>query len=365
LCTLGYTGRHLLRREVRLGSNQAVEQDAGLRLDWVANGPSPANFPIMDDRIGMVVSTEELATEIATKVTGHAPSKARRFTTGARHYVFEVQFANRMPVVVRIGGQSARAEIDGAVHLSGLLRPRGVPLPRILAENVKGELPWLVLERLPGTDLGAVMANLTSAQLERIAIGVSRAQAITAKTASAGRYGYAALPEQAPHSAWSQVLEANLDRSRRRIASARLFDPTLVDVVQTALTSRRDQIDRIEPIPFLHDTTTKNVIVTPDGNLSGIVDVDDLCFGDPRYPAALTLAVLLAYGGPIEYVSAWLRHAEKPDDPTFRLYVALFLLDLMAEHGHLFNGNERPSVPEERDSLRQAFQDSLRSAMAW
>jgi aminoglycoside phosphotransferase len=319
---------------------------------------------IMDDRTSTAVPTIGLATEIASRVTGHTPSTASRFTTGARHYVFEVQFVNRLPVVVRIGDQSARAEMNGAVRLSGLLRPLGVPLPEVLAENVKAELPWLVLERLPGTDLGAVITNLSGEQLEQIAISVARAQAITATTASGARYGYAALPEQAPHSAWSQVLEANLARSRRRIASARLFDPTLVDAVQTALIALRGHIDRIEPIPFLHDATTKNVIVAPDGNLSGIVDVDDLCFGDPRYPAALTLAVLLAYGGPVEYVSAWLRHAEKPDDQTFRLYVSLFLLDLMAGHGQVFNGNQHPSDPVERASLRRAFQDSLRLATA-
>lgn len=314
----------------------------------------------MDDRAGTIAPTEQLAADIAKEVTGHVPSKMRRFATGTRHYVFEALFETRAPVVVRMGDQSARMEMGGAVHLSQLLRPLGVPLPEILAENVKGVLPWMVLQRLPGTDLGVVIANLTGAQLERVAISVSCAQAITARTASAGRYGYAAFPQQAPWSTWSQVLEANLHRSRMRIAAARLFDPTLVDAVETALTDRRKQIDCIEPVPFLHDTTTKNVIVTPDGRFSGIVDVDDLCFGDPRYPAALTLAVLLAYGGPVEYVSAWLQHAETPDDPIFRLYVSLFLLDLMAEHGQVFNGNERPSAAHERASLRQVFQDSLR-----
>ena len=52
--------------------------------------------------------------------------------------------------------------------------------------------------------------------------------------------------------------------------------------------------------------------------------MDDLCFGDTRYPAALTLAALMAYGGPESYVSAWLRHAKQPDDRTFRLYVSVF-----------------------------------------
>jgi hypothetical protein len=72
------------------------------------------------------------------------------------------------------------------------------------------------------------------------------------------------------------------------------------------------------------------------------VDVDDLCFGDPRYPAALTMAVLMAQGGPVAYVKAWLRHAAQTDDPVFWLYVSAFLLDLMSEHGHRFNGMNTP-----------------------
>ena len=318
----------------------------------------------MNDPVVMRVPSLELAIEIAAEVAGQLPMKTRRFATGARHYVFEAHFANLPPIVVRIGDQSAQAEMKGAVHLSRLLKPRGVPLPTIVAADVTAELPWLVLERLPGSDLGAVMARLSDEQLDQIAAGVASAQIIAGKTDSAGRYGYAVLPEQAPFTTWGQVLAANLDRSRRRIASAGLFDVALVDVVQVLLTSNRDQIDRIEPTPFLHDTTTKNVIVTSDGGLSGIVDVDDLCFGDPRYPAALTLAVLMAYGGPVQYVSAWLRHAKQPDDQTFRLYASLFLLDLMAEHGQTSNGNERPSDPEARAGLRRVFENSLRLAGA-
>jgi aminoglycoside phosphotransferase len=301
----------------------------------------------------------ELAAGIAEGVTGCAATMVRRFTTGARHYVFDVDFANRPSVVVCTGNSSARSEMVGAIYLSGLLRPRGVPLPIILAKDVQAEFPWLLLERFPGTDLGAVINCLSNEQLERIAAAVAHAQAVTAESCSASRYGYAALPDQAPYDAWSQVLDANLTRSQRRITSAGLFDVGLVGIVRAALNTIRDRIDGIAPTPFLHDTTTRNVIVAADGTFSGIVDVDDLCFGDPRYPAALTLAVLMAYGGPVHYVSAWLRHAGRPDDCVFLLYVTLFILDLMAEHGQVFNGNERPSSPEDRAALRLAFDDSL------
>lgn len=309
----------------------------------------------------MNAPTAELAAAIATKVTGRSPTNVSRFTTGARHYVYEAAFGDGTAVVVRIGSPSAKAEMAGASQLSGLLRPLGVPLPAILGENVAADLPWLVLERLPGTDLGAVIAHLSEEQLERIAARVAQAQAIVGRTASAGRYGYAATPGRAPHEKWPQVLDDNLERSRSRITAAGLFDPALVDAVRSALDLERRRLDRTPPVPFLHDTTTKNVIIARDG---GIVDVDDLCFGDSRYPAALTLAVLLAYGGQVSYVAAWLRHAGQQDDATFRLYVVLFLLDLMGEHGHAFNGNERPSDPVARASLQRAFEENLRLVTA-
>lgn len=297
----------------------------------------------------------ELASDIAARVVGRVPISTQRFTTGARHYVVDVAFADHAPVVVRIGYASAHAEIAGAIRLSALLRPRGVALPAILAADAQAKFPWLVLERLQGTDLGAVVLRLSHHQLDQIAAYVAQMQAITAETGAVGRYGYAVHPEQAPYAEWSQVLRDNLARSRRRMASAGLFDLGLVDAVEARLATLRADVDAIVSTPFLHDTTTRNVIVASDGRFSGIVDVDDLCFGDPRYPAALTLAVMQAYGGPFGYVSDWLRYAGHDDDRVFRLYVLLFLLDLMSEHGLAFNGNAPPSTQDTRTRLLQAF----------
>ena len=47
--------------------------------------------------------------------------------------------------------------------------------------------------------------------------------------------------------------------------------------------------------------------------------------------------------------------AEHSDDRLFRLYVALFLVDLMGEQGQSFNGNERRSTPRAMQLLLQAF----------
>jgi aminoglycoside phosphotransferase len=304
--------------------------------------------------------TSVLAADLATAALGRPPIEMRRFNTGAHHYVFEATFADHPPVVVRIAAEHSRAAMAGAVKLSNQLRPLGVPLPEIIAEGVNHHFSHIVMERLPGTDLGDAISGFSDANLDAIATRVAQAQNITSQTARGTRYGYGIGPADAPHERWSQVLLDNLARSQRRIAAAKLFDEDVVRAIANKVSAARSELDALPPVPFLHDTTTKNVIVTPGGSFSGIVDVDDLCFGDPRYVAALTLASLRTIGGPTYYVDAWMNAANQPIDQIFRLYVALFLVDFMSEHGQEFNNNATPSSVECRKRLLAIFAESLR-----
>ena len=301
-----------------------------------------------------------IAADLATAAVGQAPIDVRRFSTGAHHYVFEATFANRLPVVVRIAAEHSRAAMAGALRLSRLLRPQGVPLPEIIAEGVNHRFSHLVMERLLGTDLGEVISGLSDTNLEAIAMKVAQAQNVTSKTVWGTRYGYGIEPADAPHERWSQVLLDNLARSQRRIVAAKLFDNDVVNTMAHMVSAARAELDALPPVPFLHDTTTKNVIVTPEGPFSGIVDVDDLCFGDPRYVVALTLASLIAFGGPTHYVDAWMNAADYLNDRIFRLYVALFLVDFMSEHGQEFNGHVLPSSADCRNRSLHVFAESLR-----
>lgn len=302
------------------------------------------------------VPTPALALAAAWAATGRVPAEVCRFRTGVAHHVYEAPFDDgRLSIVIRMGTPGQRAGLAEGVRLNRLLRPLGVPLPEVLAAGLDEPCPWVALERLPGTDLVYVIGALSNGQLRAVAEGVAAAQVGAARAGSAGRYGYAAASAAAPHPRWSGVLEANLARSRVRLQAAGLFGTGPVETVAKLVEKRRDELDAVPATAFLHDTTTKNVIVASDGTFSGIVDVDDLCWGDPRYAPALTLAVLLAYGGPSAYIDHWMRAAGHRDDGLFRLYVALFLVDLMGEHGQRFNGNERPSTPEARNRLLRAF----------
>lgn len=79
----------------------------------------------------------------------------------------------------------------------------------------------------------------------------------------------------------------------------------------------------------------------------------------PCAALASDLATAATGSRPVRYVDAWLRLAGYRDDRIFRLYVGLFLVDFMSEHGQTFNANRRPSSVAERANLLRPFAECL------
>ena len=118
------------------------------------------------------------------------------------------------------------------------------------------------------------------------------------------------------------LLRSGLRRSRARIVAAGVADPGYADRVEAYLERHRAYLDAVAPTPFLDDTTTKNVLIA-DGTLSGIVDVDYLCFGDPLLTVALTRMALLARGWDTDYIDYWCAAlARAAPRPILDLYTA-------------------------------------------
>ena len=311
-------------------------------------------MPISD-----AVPDEPLARRIVVQHLGVQPLEVRRFLTGNMHYVYEATFADRSPVVVRIAASYGHAAMRGAAQLSRRLRPHGVPLPAILAENLDGPFPHLILERLPGTDLGHVIGSLSKDQAEAIVAAVVVAQRVVAGLPSAaGKYGYAVSCQEAPHASWSQFFGSGRG-TRERIVAAGIYDAGEIEPLYALLQDLEGELDAVAPTPFLHDTTTKNVLVTAQGQFSGIVDVDSLCFGDPRFVVALTHVALLAQGVPLDYTATWMRLAGFVDDRLFRVYVALILAGFMSERGQRFNREEIDTNPEYDQRLLQLYREAF------
>jgi Ser/Thr protein kinase RdoA (MazF antagonist) len=305
----------------------------------------------MTKRNGQNGETLELSATAALQRWSQSPVVSlRRFPTGNQHYVFDASLEDGTLAVVRMALAEERPAMAGAVHWNGVLRPLRIRLPEIFFSDLESEFPFLILERLPGEDLGLVVDRLGEEEKRSIAAEVIAMQRVAALLPSAGRFGYAVSPEQAPHATWADCLRASLARSRGRIRTAGLVSTHWADQVSRLLEKMAPQWAAIPARAFLHDLTTKNVIVS-EGRLSGIVDVDDLCWGDPLFQIALTKMALLSQGSRPTYIDYLLDSFGPHSANHLDFYTALCCLDFLSELGEPFNGNPLDSSAARKSRL--------------
>jgi len=300
------------------------------------------------------VPTEHDAATIVARWSGGTVVSVERFPTGLANYVYDVALADGGRVVARLQQPGAGAAFAGAIFWNRTLRPLGVPLPVLFAHDLApadGGFPYMLLERLPGRDLQHVYPALTGDQKRRLAGRIVAIQRAVGELPRGRGYGYgASFDDPALLPTWRDVLLAGLERSRTRIAAGGIVSVEWVDRVRERLPALAGYLDGIEPVPFLDDTTTKNVLVQ-DGELSGIVDVDWVCFGDPLFTVALTRMALLARRFDTDYVGYWTAALDlsAAQHAALSLYTALFCVDFMSELGHRFNQTD--AIAAESDEV--------------
>jgi len=292
---------------------------------------------------------ERDAIRILTAVSGGNIASLHRFPTGLAHYVYDARMENGDTYVVRLTRPEWRDAFSGALHWNRILRSLGIPLPEIIDADPSGDrygFPLLILERLPGTDLGDVYPTLSIKQKSQIARQIVDVQSSVATLPNGSGFGYAySHDDRTLKPSWRDVIDEHLERSRGRIRSAGAIDEAVVERVRRAVAARCDYIARVEPRCFLDDTRTKNVIIA-NGRLSGIVDVDFVCFGDPLRTLALTQMALLNLGYDRIYTDAWAGRLalSKEQHDALTLYTAIYCVDFMSEIGQRFNQNAAPSA---------------------
>ena len=289
-----------------------------------------ARVPLPPNEVG---PDEFLAAAIAEAALSGAAAGVRRFEGSARHFVFDVQLTDGRRVVVRLGQPEHRSAIRDAARWTDRLKPLGVPVPKILARDLASEFPSLILERLEGEPLLALVERLKPSHLGLIAGTLAEVQHKVAGLKSADRYGWAATPEAAPYVRWSDVLAQELAQARRAIQAAGLMDETVVDAVERRFAREAAALDRIPALAFMAEPATRDAIVTEAGRFSGLVDVDRLGWGDPRFAIARTWFDLIAAEKPTGFAAAWLALAGARADRGFWLYVAVAGVATMADYG--------------------------------
>jgi len=301
---------------------------------------------------------------IAREAMGSDLVSAKRFATGNCHYVYDAGLADGRAMVLRIAKPENRSYLVGAVHWSGILRPMGFPLPEILHARLEEgctPYPYLVLERLPGSDLGEVYSRLSAPEKKALADRLASMQKMAGSLPEGAGFGFQSDPGiPPPFASWEEAMDRGIERSALWIEQAGVVDERRVDVLRGAARRMKGYFDTIRPRSFLDDITTKNVLIE-HGKLSGIVDVDEMCYGDRVAHVGLTRMALMGEDLDLSYIEYWCQ-ALSLDDMQRRaldFYTAESCLCFLGEQGQRFNRDEAQPVRRETVARLERIFDGL------
>ena len=255
-----------------------------------------------------------------------------RFSTGLSHFVFDVTTTSGDSYVVRITSPARKGELDTGLYWHRILVKIDVPLSKLYQTDVVDNRPFAIYERLPGADLEEVYPTLTSTAKRNIAHTVADIQQRVHQLDK--RY----LLE--PPSDWRDILETILRRSEREILHAARFDLAYVQHGRDIVNRYGAYLETVEPVTFLYDLNIRNVIIHQEA-VAGVIDVDEVWYGDPLLPIGRGKALLLAMGQKSDYIDYWCRYLDLSDLrlKIVDLYALLYCIRFMGTSGLELNGN--------------------------
>jgi aminoglycoside phosphotransferase len=305
---------------------------------------------------GQESNDETAVAQCVERALGERPLRLERQTLAhSGNAVYRAHMSGGRSLAVRV---SAKARAFKYTHANlAVLRDLGLPVQTVHAQGTTPEGgAFVALDWLPGRDIYYAFPDLDARQAERIAETVSVYQRRVAEqlpTAPGGGFGWAAIGAPAPHVRWTEIFGDPAPADMLNAALARA-DATPLERFRARLglarASLEDYFDSLRPVCFLDDLTIKNVLVD-GGELSGLIDFDTVCYGDPLLVLGATLAHIDAEVGEHgrAYAAALLR-CWAPEGERRRatgFYASLWIIGFLTQelvHGNTERGRMLASV---------------------
>jgi RIO kinase 1 len=302
----------------------------------------------------------ELAKKYIKKHYNEEIKEIERLETGLCHYVYDISFYERDNLVIRIASQESKNLIDSGIYWLKYLSNLELPIPDLYHYNLEIDQPYMIISKLQGRDLAYVYDSLTGSEKEKLAREIVDIQRTISLLQPNDFFGYAnkyhdeTLRE---NTSWKQVIYDSIMKSKKLINQNNIFDSKYSDLLLSKLGKFDLYFSKIKPKAFLDDLTTKNVLLH-QGKFTGIVDIDQVCFGDKIFHLALTKMALLAQESDTDYIDFMIEEykLDKEELEILNFYVTVSCLGFMSELGQKFNKDEIISChPDKINLLENIF----------
>ncbi len=291
-------------------------------------------------------------------------SLCEQFQTGIANYVFDVTTINGQKYVVKMNSDNSK-NLAGEKYWIDILAQFDIRIPTILFEDLEGwlvDIPFLIMDYIPGTDLGYEYKTLSKSQKKKIAFTLATIQKQVGQLPLGKGFGYVAhYDDNYRAKNMRDLIESSLDLCTAIVKKNGFFDIGYYDTLKSFINAKNEYLENIKPTPFLDDITTKNVLIE-NGELQGIVDLDNLCFGDPMWHVSLTKMALLSDEADLDYIDYWLEAMEATQEERImvEIYTAIHCVCFMREMGEKFNKDViEPINPKRITLLEKILKDQI------
>ena len=162
------------------------------------------------------------------------------------------------------------------------------------------------MQRAPGGDLCNVYKDLSAFTKQKLAQQMVNIHRKTEALPLGSQYGFATSYEQGDkYKSWYEFLLARIDLCQQSLESKPTAFPldTMPKILAIANNLQADLL-AVAAKPFMWDTSERNVIVDHD-KITAIIDVDNMCFGDPLFVLGLTYVALELLSFDTIYPDIW------------------------------------------------------------
>lgn len=299
-----------------------------------------SNLQMNDNRIK---PDNNIIKQICANNFGTVPNYMKRCAIGQGNYVYTVKY-DENTYIVRCSLE--KDVYEATRHWLNTLSEIDIPIPKVICKGQFGGFDYLILTYIEGVDIGEVYLQLTADEKKRIAKEI-----VTIQNKVSSLY-----IETESNWSWYRVIYGLLDRAKGRIIENGLFDVEKSERLRQEIKKLESYFSKVKPEPYLDDISTKNLLIY-NGQISGIVDIDEMGFGDKLSYVALTYMALLNHGYNTDYVDYILAEMQLDADAkkAFLFYALVYCVDFMGERGMHFMDKQVEASPQVIDRLNGIY----------
>ena len=279
------------------------------------------------------------------------PKEVVRMTTGICNEVYLVKLKDKS-VIVRMN------ELDrflkGSSKNIPTFKSKGIKVPDILFEDYsKQTIPfgYQIMSVIEGEDLGAVIHTLTPEQMKTIAQEISNILIKLSDLPTNGKFGWIDDSDSKLVDSWSDVMLRMYHYMVDRNDKTNVVGKELIDFASNLISKHKNYFDKV-PSKYVYDDLSGKNVMIKNGKFSGLVDLDQIMYGDLLEPVGRIKASWYGTKYGKIYTDAVMEYLglSKEQQEMVTVYALLNRISWLSEIGIQFNQNTSTNIDPKRVS---------------